>query len=219
MQWGCADYIRESPKWARAGNPAGGHWTQDIPANSAGPTDTHRPLVFPFHFLGVKIKPLFWVVSYFLFSTRFYRLWLRPTNTHSTFPAILFFIFLSAFSRFFDKDQKHFSLEKIIATFCSENLNDLMKTNNNKCTECKWFYKKKIYRICTTRLFFPRGEPRLELGVHVFGIMWNSLYNAPSSIVFYLEMKVEVEVGVHDIRSRFTPRFFPYHLLCLHSFI
>ena len=30
----------------------------------------------------------------------------------------------------------------------------------------------------------------------------NSLDNAPSSIVFYLEMKV----GVHDIRSRFTPR-------------
>ena len=31
-------------------------------------------------------------------------------------------------------------------------------------------------------------------------------YNAPSSIVFYLEMKVEVEVSVHDIRSRFSPR-------------
>ena len=37
-------------------------------------------------------------------------------------------------------------------------------------------------------------------------LFWNSLNNAPSSIVFYLEMKVEVEVDVHDIRSRFTPR-------------
>ena len=37
-------------------------------------------------------------------------------------------------------------------------------------------------------------------------LFWNSLDNAPSSIVFYLEMKVEVEVGVHDIRSWFTPR-------------
>ena len=37
-------------------------------------------------------------------------------------------------------------------------------------------------------------------------LFWNSLDNAPSSIVFYLEMKVEVEVGVHDIKSRFTPR-------------
>ena len=51
-----------------------------------------------------------------------------------------------------------------------------------------------------------RDEPRLELGVHVFVIMWNSLDNAHSSIVFCLEMKVEVEVGVHDIRSRFIPR-------------
>ena len=32
----------------------------------------------------------------------------------------------------------------------------------------------------------------------------NSLDNAPSSIVFYLKMKVEV--GVHNIKSRFTPR-------------
>ena len=30
-------------------------------------------------------------------------------------------------------------------------------------------------------------------------LFWNSLNNAPSSIVFYLEMKAEVEVGVHDI--------------------
>ena len=37
-------------------------------------------------------------------------------------------------------------------------------------------------------------------------LFWNSLDNAPSSIVFYLEMKVEVEVGVHDIiRSWFIP--------------
>ena len=34
----------------------------------------------------------------------------------------------------------------------------------------------------------------------------NSLDNSPSSIIFYLEMKGEVKVGVHDIRSRFTPR-------------
>ena len=40
-------------------------------------------------------------------------------------------------------------------------------------------------------------------------LVWNSLDNAPSSIVFYLEMKVEAEVGVHDIRSRFTPRLLP----------
>ena len=38
-------------------------------------------------------------------------------------------------------------------------------------------------------------------------LFWNSLDNAPSSIVFYLEMKVEVEVGVHDIRSWFAPRY------------
>ena len=37
-------------------------------------------------------------------------------------------------------------------------------------------------------------------------LFWNSFDNAPSSIVFYLEMKVEVKVGVHDIRSRYTPR-------------
>ena len=52
----------------------------------------------------------------------------------------------------------------------------------------------------------PRSEPRLELGVHFWNyvkLFWNSLDNAPSSIVFHLEMKVEVEVGVHDIRSRF----------------
>ena len=41
------------------------------------------------------------------------------------------------------------------------------------------------------------------MSLELFG---NSLDNAPSSIVFYLEMKVEVEVGEHDIRSRFTPR-------------
>ena len=35
-------------------------------------------------------------------------------------------------------------------------------------------------------------------------LFWNSLENAPSSIVFYLEMKVEV--GVHNIRLRFIPR-------------
>ena len=51
--------------------------------------------------------------------------------------------------------------------------------------------------------FLPRGEPDWN-EVELF---WNSFDNAPSSIVFYLEMKVEVEVGVHNIRSRFTPRF------------
>ena len=35
-------------------------------------------------------------------------------------------------------------------------------------------------------------------------LFWNSLDNAPSSIAFYLEMKVEVEVDVHNIK--FTPR-------------
>ena len=37
-------------------------------------------------------------------------------------------------------------------------------------------------------------------------LFWNSLSNARFSIVFYLEMKVEEEVGVQVIRSRFTPR-------------
>ena len=41
-------------------------------------------------------------------------------------------------------------------------------------------------------------------------LFWNSLDNPPWSIAFYLEMKVEVEVVVHDIRSRFTPRKNPY---------
>ena len=36
-------------------------------------------------------------------------------------------------------------------------------------------------------------------------LFWNSLDNASSSIVFYLEMKVEAELGVQDIRSRFIP--------------
>ena len=30
-------------------------------------------------------------------------------------------------------------------------------------------------------------------------LFWNSLDNAPSSIVINLEMKVDVELGVHDI--------------------
>ena len=46
---------------------------------------------------------------------------------------------------------------------------------------------------------YPRDESRLELGVgtHLWNyveLFRNSLDNAPSSIVFYLEMKVEVEV-------------------------
>ena len=68
----------------------------------------------------------------------------------------------------------------------------------------------------------PKGEPRLELGVHRLWnyaeLLWNSLDNAPSSIVFYLEMKVEV--GVHDIRSRLTPRLSHYGIIyvCLKNF-
>ena len=55
------------------------------------------------------------------------------------------------------------------------------------------------------KLIFKRGMTRLWNYVELFG---NSL-DTLSSIVFYLEMKVEVEVevGVHDDRSRFTPRF------------
>ena len=60
-----------------------------------------------------------------------------------------------------------------------------------------------------------RGEPRLVLGVHrlwnYVKLFWNSLDNALSSMVFYLEMKVEVKVGVHDIRSRFATRFTSYN--------
>ena len=62
--------------------------------------------------------------------------------------------------------------------------------------------------------FQPRGKPRLELGVqrlwNYVDLFWNSLDNAPSSIAFNLEMKVDVEVGVHNIRSRFTPHFQHY---------
>ena len=47
----------------------------------------------------------------------------------------------------------------------------------------------------------------MELVVHDFGIMWNSLDNALSSIVFYFGIKVAVEEGVHDIRPQFTPQF------------
>ena len=49
-------------------------------------------------------------------------------------------------------------------------------------------------------------------------LFWNSLDNAPT-YVFYLEMKVEV--GVHDIRSRFTPLLkitFPETLWSFRSF-
>ena len=49
---------------------------------------------------------------------------------------------------------------------------------------------------------WPRSE-RTRLWNYV-ELFWNSLNNAPLSIVFYLEMKVEV--GVHDIGSRPTPR-------------
>ena len=36
-------------------------------------------------------------------------------------------------------------------------------------------------------------------------LFWNSLDNAPSSIVFYLETKVEVEVEVYTILGRASP--------------
>ena len=64
----------------------------------------------------------------------------------------------------------------------------------------------EVFQEVSLWLVWTEGEPRLELGVHVFGIMWY-YFGIRSSIVFYLEMKVEVQVGVHDIRSRFTPRF------------
>ena len=54
-----------------------------------------------------------------------------------------------------------------------------------------------LIRNLNFNLFKSRGEPRLELSVHMcisLELFWNSLNNAPSSIVFYLEMKVEVEV-------------------------
>ena len=50
-------------------------------------------------------------------------------------------------------------------------------------------------------------------------LFWNSLDNAPFSIVFYLEMKLEVEVGVQDTAVHpsciimFVLLFF--HLLCI----
>ena len=50
-----------------------------------------------------------------------------------------------------------------------------------------------------------RGEPRLELGVHVCGIILE-LDNAHSSIVFSIYLEMKVELGVHDIRWRITPR-------------
>ena len=60
--------------------------------------------------------------------------------------------------------------------------------------------------------FYTGGKPRLELGVqrlwNYVELFWNSLDNAPSSIAFYLEMKVEVELGVHNIRSRLTPQVY-----------
>ena len=50
----------------------------------------------------------------------------------------------------------------------------------------------------------------MELRVHVFvnyvELFWNSLDNL---FVFYLEIKVEVEVGVHEIRTWFTPSLRP----------
>ena len=52
----------------------------------------------------------------------------------------------------------------------------------------------------------------MELGIHrlwnYVELFWNSFDNALSSIVFYLEMKVEVEVGLDDIRSLITPLVF-----------
>ena len=57
----------------------------------------------------------------------------------------------------------------------------------------------------------------MELGVHLLWnyveLFWNSLDNAP--IVFYLEMKEDVEVGVRDIRSRFAPRIIHFKLFLI----
>ena len=73
-------------------------------------------------------------------------------------------------------------------------------SDSEQCTD-----KTLIYIVGMSRFIdYSRGEPRLELSVHR---LWNYFgIHAPSSIVFYLEMEVEVELGVHHIRSRFTPR-------------
>ena len=61
-----------------------------------------------------------------------------------------------------------------------------------------------MFILLITPVVYFRGVNRDRNYVELF---WNSLDNAPSSIVFDLEMKVELEVGVHDIKSWFTPRF------------
>ena len=76
-------------------------------------------------------------------------------------------------------------------------------------TEKVVFYPLRNRTRVPIKAIRARGESRLEFGVHVFNyveLFWNSLDNGPSSIVFYLEIKVEFEVDVHDIRPRFTPR-------------
>ena len=82
------------------------------------------------------------------------------------------------------------------------------KTNHFKLCIFEYQKKKNIYILYILVKY--EGEPRLELGVHRLWnnveLFWNSLDNAPPSIVFYLEMKVEVEIGVHDIRPRFITR-------------
>ena len=53
-----------------------------------------------------------------------------------------------------------------------------------------------------------RGEPRLELGVHVFELMWNYFgINAPFIYCLLIgnERGSGNNIGVHYIRSRFTP--------------
>ena len=61
-----------------------------------------------------------------------------------------------------------------------------------KGDEQSLFYKK------THCLFLASGEIGIRCTRlwNYMELFWNSLDNAPSSIVFYLEMKVEVEVGV-----------------------
>ena len=61
-----------------------------------------------------------------------------------------------------------------------------------------------------------RYTPSLKLCGIILETFRNSLDNALSSIVFYVEMKVEVDVGVHDIGSRITPRYIlmNWFLLC-----
>ena len=86
-------------------------------------------------------------------------------------------------------------VNKIVYTFLLENC----IYNNKQIIKSIAFYMVNVERWTAIGI---RCAPLWNY-VELF---WNSLDNAPTSIVFYLEMKVEVEIGVHSIRSRFTPR-------------